>query len=49
MSWTPVPETLKASTTIDSLPWAKVSYFRFRALTRTGKGDYSPVVSLLVQ
>jgi hypothetical protein len=49
MSWTPVPETLKASTTIDGLPWARVSYFRFRALTRTGKGDYSPVVSLLVQ
>lgn len=48
-SWTPVPETLKASTTIDGLPWAKVSYFRFRALTRTGRGDYSPVVSLLVQ
>ena len=48
-SWTPVPETLKASTTIDGLPWAKVSYFRFRALTRAGKGDYSPVVSLLVQ
>ncbi len=48
-SWTPVPETLKASTTIDGLPWAKLSYFRFRALTRAGKGDYSPVVSLLVQ
>lgn len=48
-SWTPVPETLKASTTIDGLPWAKLTYFRFRALTRTGKGDYSPVVSLLVQ
>jgi len=48
-SWTPVPETLKASTTIDGLPWARVSYFRFRALTRAGKGDYSPVVSLLVQ
>jgi hypothetical protein len=47
-SWTPIPETLKASTTIDGLPWAKVSYFRFRALTRAGKGDYSPVVSLLV-
>lgn len=47
-SWTPVPETLKASTTIDGLPWAKLTYFRFRALTRAGKGDYSPVVSLLV-
>ena len=48
-TWTPVPETLQASTTIDGLPWAKLSYFRFRALTRVGKGDYSPVVSLLVQ
>ena len=48
-TWTPVPETLQARTTIDGLPWAKVAYFRFRALTRTGKGDYSQVVSLLVQ
>jgi hypothetical protein len=49
VSWTQVPETLKASTTVEGLPWAKVAYFRFRALTRTGKGDYSQVVSLLVQ
>jgi len=49
VTWTSVPETIKASTTVDGLPWAKVSYFRFRALTRTGKGDYSQVVSLLVQ
>ncbi len=48
-TWTPVPETMQASTTIDGLPWAKLSYFRFRALTRTGKGDYSQVVSILVQ
>jgi hypothetical protein len=49
VTWTPVPETMQARTTIDGLPWAKVSHFRFRALTRTGKGDYSQVVSLLVQ
>jgi hypothetical protein len=49
VSWTTVPETMKASTTIEGLPWAKVAYFRFRALTRSGKGDYSQVVSLLVQ
>jgi hypothetical protein len=49
VNWTPVPETIKASTAIDGLPWANVSYFRFRALTRAGKGDYSQVVSLLVQ
>jgi hypothetical protein len=48
-TWISVPETIKASTTVDGLSWAKVSYFRFRALTRAGKGDYSQVVSLLVQ
>jgi hypothetical protein len=49
VTWTSVPETMKASTTVDDLPWAKLYYFRFRALTRAGKGDYSQVVSLLVQ
>jgi len=48
-TWTSVPETIKASTTVDGLPRAKVAYFRFRALTRAGKGNYSQVVSLLVQ
>jgi hypothetical protein len=48
-TWTGVPETIQASTTVDGLPWAKLSYFRFRALTRAGKGEYSQVVSLLVQ
>jgi len=48
-TWTSVPETLNASTRVDGLPWAKVTYFRFRALTRAGKGEYSQVVSLLVQ
>jgi hypothetical protein len=49
VTWTPIPETLQANTKIDGLPWAKVAYFRFRTLTRAGKGDYSQVVSLLVQ
>ena len=42
VTWTPVPETLKASTKIDGLPWAKAAYFRFRALTRAGKGITRP-------
>ena len=49
VTWTSVPETMRASTKVDGLPWAKLSYFRFRALTRAGKGEYSQVVSLLVQ
>ena len=49
VTWTEVPETLNARTRVEGLPWAKMSYFRFRALTRAGKGEYSQVVSLLVQ
>ena len=49
VTWTQVPETLNARTTVEGLPWAKMSYFRFRALTKAGKGEYSQVVSLLVQ
>ena len=49
VTWTQVPETLNASTTVEGLPWAKMCYFRFRALTGAGKGEYSQVVSLLVQ
>lgn len=43
-TWTSVPETMKASATVVDLPVAQTRYFRFRALTRAGKGDYSPVV-----
>jgi hypothetical protein len=49
VTWTQVPETLNARTTVEGLPWAKMCYFRFRALTGAGKGEYSQVVSLLVQ
>lgn len=48
-SWTSLPETMQARTSISGLPWAKVHHVRFRALTRADKGDYSQVVSLLVQ
>lgn len=49
VEWVAAPTTLKASTLIQGLPWAKLHYFRFRALTRAGKSEYSQVVSLLVQ
>lgn len=47
-SWTAVPETMQSKTRISGLTPATTYYFRFRALTRKGKGDYSQVVSLLV-
>lgn len=49
VTWSALPETLKASTTMSDLPWAKMHYFRFRTLTPAGKSDYSQSVGLLVQ
>lgn len=49
VAWSAAPETLKASTTIAELPWAKMRYFRYRTLSRAGKSDYSQVVGVLVQ
>jgi len=46
--WTAVPETMKASTTVSGLTPGQVYYFRFRARTRKGLGDYSDVVKLMV-
>lgn len=47
-SWTSVPETLKARATITGLTPGQRYYFRFRAHTRKGLGDYSDVVTLIV-
>jgi hypothetical protein len=47
-TWIPVPDTMRARTEVSGLESARVYYFRFRALTRTGLRDYSQVVSLLV-
>ena len=48
-SWTPIPGTMHTRTEVAGLTPASVHSFRFRALTREGWGDYSQVVSLLVQ
>ena len=47
-TWTSAPETLRANTTISGLPSHTLVYFRFRALTGKGMGDFSQVVSQLV-
>jgi hypothetical protein len=47
-SWTTVPETTKARTTIAGLTPGLVYYFRFRALTTKGKLSYVQPVSLIV-
>lgn len=48
LTWTLAAETMQASTEIAGLTPGQVYYFRFRTLTRKGKGDYSQTVSLMV-
>lgn len=47
-SWSSAPETTTASTSISGLTPGQLYYFRFRALTPKGKGNYSQVVSLMM-
>jgi hypothetical protein len=47
-TWTCIPETMQSRMEISGLTSARIYYFRFRALTRAGRRDYSQVVSLLV-
>ncbi len=48
-TWIEAPSTLQAKTTISALPVATVVLFRFRALTKTGRSDWSQPTSLLVK
>lgn len=45
--WLPAPETKASKTLILGLTPGVLYYFRFRALTPKGKGDYSQIVSLI--
>jgi hypothetical protein len=47
-SWTDVPLTTVAHTSISGLSPAVIHYFRFRASTSKGRGDWSEVVTLIV-
>ena len=46
-TWTSLPDTPYARTTIDGLTAATVYYFRFRTLTKDGVSDWSLVISIL--
>jgi len=47
-TWVDVPSTLVARTSVAGLSAAVIHYFRFRARTRAGQGDWSDVVTLIV-
>ena len=48
-TWTSLPVTMKAKTGLSGLTSATTYSFRFQALTATGLGDWSQIVSLLVK
>jgi len=48
-TWTSLPSTLQAKTTVPNLPVGTNCSFRYRAVTKTGEGDWSQVISLLVK
>jgi hypothetical protein len=48
-SWTLLPATLKARTTVSGLTVGALCYFRVRGVTKTGEGDWSQTVALLVK
>jgi hypothetical protein len=48
-TWTVLPTTLQARTTVQNLPVGVMCAFRFRPVTKAGEGDFSQVVTLLVK
>jgi hypothetical protein len=48
-TWTTAPATLQAKTVIAGLPVATSCIFRYRAVTKTGEGDWSQLVTLVVK
>jgi hypothetical protein len=48
-TWTLVPSTLQAKTSITGLPVGTIVLFRYRAVTKTGEGDWVEAISALVK
>jgi len=48
-TWTDLPSTLKAKTTVSGLTVDVRTYFRFRAITPSGTGSWTAAVSIVVQ
>ena len=48
-TWVVTPSTLQAKSTIVGLTPGSTVVFRYRAVTKTGEGDWSQVVSLIIK
>jgi hypothetical protein len=48
-TWVGAPATLQAKTTITGLPAGTTAMFRYKTVTKTGEGDWSQPIALLVK
>jgi len=48
-TWVSAPATLQAKTTVTGLPSGATAQFRFKTVTKTGEGDWSQAIGLLVK
>jgi hypothetical protein len=48
-TWTSQPSTLQAKTTVQNLTPGTTMYIRHRAVTKTGVGDWSQIITVLVK
>jgi hypothetical protein len=48
-TWTDLPDTLRATTTVGGLTPGQTYYFRFRTLSKAGESDFSQIVSFLAK
>jgi hypothetical protein len=48
-TWHALPQTIQARTVVSGLPPASTCWFRYRAVTKTGEGDWSDPRSLVVR
>ena len=48
-TWVTAPSTIQAKTTIPGLTPGSTMQFKYRAVTKTGEGDWSQAVSLIVK
>ncbi len=47
-TWTSAPPSTQAKTTIGNLPTGALVYFRHRAVTKAGPGDWSAIVAMAI-
>lgn len=48
-TWTTLPSTVRASTIVSGLHPGTTAYFRYRTVTKSGVGDWSDPVSIIVR